>query len=103
LITGATKSGGAGDSVKLGRELYQSMLVDEAKALLIKRIDSEGAATTDNDYRLKFYKAVPMLTSGFQFGADVQRNLQVSFYCFWDATEGAYGYSGEAGSLSLGT
>ncbi len=98
---GFEKSGGSGDSVKLGRSLYQSWLQSEAKTLLLKRVDSEGNASTDPRHQLKMYKAAPEITGNFQWGPDTQRNVAMTFHCFFDTTNNAFGYSGFASSLGI--
>lgn len=91
----------SGNSLNLGRSLYQSMKDDEAKVLLLKRVDSDGNASLDLRHRLKFYKAAPEITGEIQWGADVQRNLAITFHIFWDEAEDSFGYSGYATSLGL--
>jgi hypothetical protein len=100
IMPDLTVSGG-GNAVKLGRELYRSMKTYEAKTLKIKRVDSEGDVTTNNDYILVFYKAIPIVTSTIDWGADTQRGVSIEWRCLWDEDESAYGYSGEPSSLGL--
>lgn len=89
-------------SVKLSRELYRSMYDNEAKELIVKRVDSEGAVSTDPFYWLTYYRAVPLVTGGtFEYGADTQRMIEITFYCFYDTANSAFGYSGYASSLGL--
>ncbi len=90
-----------GNSVKLGRELYRSLLENEAKVLKIQRVDSEGDVLTDDEYILVFYKAIPIITGAIDWGADTQRGLEIEWRCVWDETEGAFGYSGTASSVGL--
>lgn len=92
---------GDGNSIGLGRELYRSMKTYEAKVLKIKRVDSEAAITSNDDYIITFYKAIPIVTSPIVWGADTQRGVSIEWRCLWDETEGAYGYSGEASSVGL--
>lgn len=99
MLNGLTKSG-SGNSLKMTRSLYFSWR-DNAKALIVRRVDSEGVSSTDPLYRLKFYKAYPEVTGNIQWGADTQRNLAVTFHIFWDETEKAFGYSGYATSLGM--
>ena len=101
VMPGHFTASGVGNSAKLSRQLYRSLLTNEAAALLLKRVDSDGASSSDALYQLKFYKAAPMITGNFQYGADTQRNLQITWYCFYDTTNSAFGYSGYASSLSL--
>jgi hypothetical protein len=89
-----------GNSLKMGRTLYTS-LRDAAKALKVTRVDSDGVASTDPRFTMAFYKAIPIIDGGFQWGADTQRNLAISFYIFFDETELAFGYCGYASSLGL--
>jgi hypothetical protein len=92
---------GDGNSVKLGRELYRSLKEYEAKVLKIKRVDSEGDQTANDDYILVFYQAIPIVTGPIEWGADTQRGVEVEFRCVWDENEGAFGYSGVASSVGL--
>ena len=92
---------GSGNSVKFGRELYRSLFEYEAKTLKLKRVDSEGDQTSDDNYIIVFYKAIPIVTSPIEWGADVQRGVEVEFRCVWYETEGAFGYSGYASSVGL--
>lgn len=92
---------GDGNSVALKRELYRSLKTYEAKVLKIKRVDSEGDVTVDNDYIIVFYKAIPIVTGQFDWGADTQRGLEIEWRCVWDEDEGAFGYSGVASSVGL--
>jgi hypothetical protein len=101
LIKG-TEASGAGNSLKLGRELYLSMLEDESKVLIVRRVDSEGVVSTDPDFILNFYNAVPLITGGsFIYGPDTQRDIEVTFYVFFNDTNLAFGYTGYASSLGL--
>ena len=92
---------GSGNAVKIGRELYRSMKTYESKVLKIKRVDSEGSVTTDDDHIIVFYKAISIVTGTIDWGADTQRGLSIEFRCVWDETEGAFGYSGKASSVGL--
>jgi len=98
--SGITVSGG-GNAIKIGRELYLSMKENEAYILKIKRVDSEGAITTDDDQIIVFYKAISIVTGTIDYGADTQRGLEIEFRCLWDDTEEAFGYSGKASSVGL--
>jgi hypothetical protein len=100
LIYGTTASGD-GNSVKLSRELYRSGKTSESKELILKKVDSEGSVSTDPRQWATFYLAMPQITGNFVYGADTQRGLEVTFYCFYDSTNGAFGYSGYASSLGL--
>jgi hypothetical protein len=100
LIKGTTASG-AGNSIKLGRELYLSGKDQEAKTLKVIRVDSEGNLSTNPDFILNFYKAMSIVVGSFIYGPDTQRQWEVQFYCFWDETNNAFGYSGYASSLGI--
>jgi len=99
MLAGLEKSG-SGNSLKMTRSLYFSYR-ENGKVLIVRRVDSEGFASTDPVYRLKFYLAYPEITGNIQWGADTQRNLAITFHCFYDETEKAFGYSGYATSLGL--
>ena len=92
---------GSGQSMKVGRNLYQSAKDNEGKKLVLKRVDSEGVSTTDPVYMMTFYNAAPTITSGFVYGADVQRAISVTFNVYWDVTNQAYAYMGNASSVGL--
>lgn len=100
-VHSGTEVSGSGNSVAIKRELYRSMKDNEAKVLKVKRVDSEGAVTTDDDHILVFYKAISLITGTIDWGADTQRGLAVEFHCMWDETEEAFGYSGKASSVGL--
>jgi len=99
LQRGITLSGN-GKSAKLGREIYVSRF-DNAQALIVTRVDSEGDKSADPYMILTFWKASPEVTAGIPWGADTQRSVQVTFYIFYDSTNEAYGYYGYATSLGL--
>jgi hypothetical protein len=89
------------NSGKLGKDIYVSRR-ENAKVLKIVRVDSEGQRSTDPAMSMTFYKASPEITGTlFMYGADTQRNVPVSFYCFFDSTELAFGYYGDASSMGL--
>jgi hypothetical protein len=90
-----------GENLKISRSLYQSMKDTEAKPMTLTRIDSEGDESTNPLYKLNVYKAVPIITGNIVYGADTQRGIGVTFYCFWDSTKKAFAYSGYASSLGL--
>lgn len=91
----------AGNSAKLGRELYLSAKENEAKVLKVIRVDSEGVKSTDAHFIMTFYKAWPQVTGPVTYGPDAQRALPVTFYCFFDDTNTAFGYFGNASSVGL--
>lgn len=91
-----------GHSAKLGVDLYRSGKDNFAKVLIVTRVDSEGTGSTVPEYKLTFYKAMPIVTQFAIFGPDTQRSVDVTFYCFRDSTHSnAFGYSGHASSLGL--
>lgn len=98
VMKGVTR---AGNSAKLGRELYLSGKDNEAKVLKIKRVDSEGNVSTDDHFIMVFYKGWPQVTSPVSYGPSTQRTLELTFYCFWDETNNAFGYFGNASSVGL--
>jgi len=100
LLQGWVKSS-SGNSVKIGRSLYQSMKNNESLPLEIRRVDSDGNSSTDPRHKIKFYLAAPQVTGNVMWGADTQRNLAVTFFVFWNETEGAFAYSGYASSVGL--
>ena len=99
MLDGLEPSGG-GNSLKMTKSLYFSWR-ENAKVLIVRRVDSEGVASADPLFRLNFYAAYPEITGNIQWGADTQRNLAITFHIFWDETEQAFGYSGYATSLGL--
>ena len=100
LLYGTTLSG-TGESVKLSRELYRSGKTSESKVLILKKVDSEGIVSTDPKQWVTFYLAMPQVTGSFMHGADTQREIEITFYCFYDSSNLAFGYSGHASSLGL--
>jgi hypothetical protein len=100
LDQGITASGG-GDSLKMGRDLYQSWKDTFANSLVLKRVDSDGVSSTDPLFWATFYKAAPEVTGSIPYGADTQRAVTVTFHVFYDDTNGAFGYTGYASSLGL--
>lgn len=98
LVRGFTVSTG-GNSVKMKRDLYRSGKTNFSKLLTLKRVDSDGVVTTNALHIANFYKAMPISFGTIDYGADTQRGLEVTFYCFWDSTNNAFGYSGYASSL----
>lgn len=99
VLRGVSVSGG-GNSAILGRDIYRSGKDNFAKVLTITRVDSDGVASTDPLFRLTFYKAFPMVNGPLgTFGPDTQRTVEVMFYCFYDDTNNAFGYSGYSSSV----
>jgi hypothetical protein len=100
LDQGYTVSGG-GNSMSFGRDLYRSWLETFAAQLILTRVDSEGNSSSNNFFRMIFPKAAPEITGNYQFGADTQRNLQVTFHIFYDAVRGTFGWFGNETSLGF--
>ena len=100
LMRGVTKSGG-GNSAKLGRDIYRSGRENFTRQLTLTRVDSDGNASADPLFRILFYKAMPIITGNIAYGPDSQRGLEVQFYCFYDESNEAFGYSGYASSVGL--
>ena len=49
-----------------------------------------------------FYNASPQIDGTLLgYGPDLQRNIPCSFYCFFNETEKAFGYFGDASSQGL--
>jgi hypothetical protein len=92
----------AGDpnSGKFSRTLYVSRR-SLAKRLKLIRVDSEGNESTDLNYMMTFFLASPEITGTIDWAADKQRDIAVTFYLFYDRTEGSYGYHGYASSLGI--
>lgn len=91
-----------GKSALLGRDIYRSGKDSFAKQLDVYRVDSDGASSTDDFYKAVFWKAMPTVSGSIgAFGPDTQREVEVIFYIFYDATNSGYGYSGYASSLGL--
>lgn len=100
VMRGITQSGG-GNSAAYGRDIYRSGRENFAKELVLTRVDSEGNASANPFFRWLFYKAMPIITGSIVYGPDTQRGMEVQFYCFYDETKEAFGYSGYASSVGL--
>jgi hypothetical protein len=88
-------------SGKFGRDIYVSRR-NNAKVLKLVSVDSEGVDSPEANQTLVFYKASPMISGTLLgYGPDLQRKVPVSFYIFYDATEKAFCYYGEASSQGL--
>lgn len=88
-------------SGKFGRDIYVSRRAN-AKILKLIRINSEGDQSTDEKMIIVFYKASPQVTGTLLgYGPDLQRNVPLSFYIFYDTTNRAFGYYGSASSRGL--
>jgi hypothetical protein len=102
LVRGVTQPGGAGsNSALLGRDIYRSGRDNFAKQLTLTRVDSDGNASTNLLYRLTMFKAMPIITGAISYGPDVQKGMEVQYYCFYDESNEAFGYSGYASSVGL--
>lgn len=91
---------GNDSSGKFGRDIYVSRR-ENAKRLQIIRVNSEGDRSTDPKMEINFYLASPEITGPIMWGADTQRSVPVTFYCFYDTTNKAFGYFGNASSQGL--
>lgn len=100
LYRGTTISA-TGKAVKLSRDLYRSGYDNFSKLLSLAAVDSEGTPSTDPNFILNMYKAMFVPTAAILYGPDSQRMIEGEFYCFYDRTNLAYGYSGHASSLGL--
>ena len=100
LFRGVTASGG-GNSAKLGRDIYRSGRENFTHALNLTRVDSDGNESADLLFRLHMFLAMPIITGNIMYGPDTQRGIEVQFYCFYDETNEAFGYSGYASSVGL--
>lgn len=84
-----------------GRNIYVSRR-ENAKVLKIIRVNSEGERVTDEKMIITFYNASPQVTGTLLgYGPDLQRNFPVTFYIYYDTTNRAYGYYGDASSRNL--
>lgn len=91
-----------GNNVKLGVDLYRSGRDNFAKVLEVKRVDSDAAPSSNELYRLYFYKAMPIINGSIAtFGPDNQREFEVMFYIFKDTAKNCFGFAGYASSLGL--
>lgn len=101
LMRGLTVSG-TGKSAKAGRDIYSGGRDNHSGELVVTRVDSDGVVSTDQFYKMTFYKAMPQINGALgAFGPDTQRDVEVVFYIFYDETNEAFGYSGYASSLGL--
>jgi hypothetical protein len=99
ILDEVTVSAG-GNSVSIGKSLYFSWR-DNAKQLEVIRVESDGVSSTDPLFKMIAPKAYPEVASGFIYGADTQRNIQVNFHIFYDDTEEVFFYNGYASSLGI--
>jgi hypothetical protein len=92
------------NSAKIGSDIYCSRRA-AAKVLKLVRINSEGSDSTDPPFICYFYLASPKITSGLQYGADVQRILGIEWKIYKDITKDnlgnpkGYGYWGYPSSV----
>lgn len=100
LQRGVTLSGD-GKSANLGRDIYRSGRENFTKLLKLKRVDSNGQASTDPLFILNFYKAMWTTTSAILYGPESQRMIEGEFYIFFDEDNLTFGYTGYATSLGL--
>jgi hypothetical protein len=89
-----------GNSLKVGKSIYFSWR-ENAKQLEVVRVESDGQSSTDALFKMIAPLAYPEVASGFIYGADTQRNIQVNFHIFYDASEDVFFYNGFASSLGL--
>lgn len=96
--------GGATDSGTIGRNIYSSMLNNEANVLKIAAVDENGIASESDEDIMFFYTVIPLVEGELiNWGADTQRNFPVSFrikyYTFPTphsyASPGGFGYWGD--------
>jgi hypothetical protein len=99
MLDEAEKSAG-GNSLKVGQSLYFSFR-EKAKQLEVIRVTSDGVSSIDPFFKMVAPKAYPEITGNFQWGADTQRNLQITFHLFYDDVEQVTFYNGYASSLGL--
>ena len=98
----------------IGRDIFQSMLDNEAGVLKIAACDENGIALEDTEHIMNFYHAIPVITGELiNWGVDTQRNLPVQFrlkYHTFTAAElaaltrtsgGAYGYWGDPADTAV--
>ena len=100
VLTGMTISAG-GNAAKMGADCFKSKY-DNAKTLVLKRVDCDNVASSDEDYWMTFPKAYPMNESDIlTFGPNDQESFEVEFICFKDRdagsdSEGYFWWSGQA-------
>jgi hypothetical protein len=99
VISGVTVSG-AGTAIKFGNGTFISRYTN-AKVLQIKRVDSDGAVTTDANYIWTAPKAAIKDIGEWMYGPDEQKIYHVIMHIFFDRTNLYHGYAGAASSLGL--
>lgn len=94
----------------LDRDLYESYRENRAKGLKLVKVDGNGQPLTDDIYQFNFWEAIPVVNGDImQFGADTQKNFQVTFnmaYHVFSVGEsatyyGGYGYIGDPTVLDV--
>lgn len=110
LMSGITAGPDAGlnDAGIIDRNLFQSMLDNEAKVLKVAACDANGLASALDENILCCYHGIPIITAALvNWGVDTQRNLPIQFrikYHTWTPAElitlsrssgGAFGYLGD--------
>jgi len=92
-----------GNNAKLEPDLYRSGLDNFAKRLEIIRVDSAGAASGNDLFKMVFYKAFPQVNGPIgAFGPDTQRTVEVIYYMFRASDHNdAFGYAGNPSSVGL--
>jgi len=112
-LTGAEDSASDDDGI-IGRNIFQSMLDNEAGVIKIAACDEDGVALETTQNLMNFYHAIPIITGELiNWGVDTQRNLPVQFrikYHTFTAAElaaltrtsgGAYGYWGDPADVAV--
>jgi len=70
----------ADDDGVFDRDIFRSMLDNEAKTLRVAACDENGLALADTENILNFYHAIPIIPGELiNWGVDTQRNLPVQF------------------------
>lgn len=90
-----------GNNALAGRNVYISGKDTFAKELKVARVDSDGVASTNPLYIMTCPEAMAMVTNLGSFGPDSQREIEVTFYIFYNDTISGYWYAGYASSLGL--
>ena len=115
LMAGISAGEDAGDDDGIiGRDIFQSMLDNEAGVLKIAACDENGIALEDTENVMNWYEGIPVITGELvNWGVDTQRNLPVQFrlkYHTFTAVElaaltrtsgGAYGYFGDPADTAV--
>jgi len=99
VIAGVTISG-AGTAVKFADGSFLSRYTN-AKTLQIKRVESDGAVTTNPNYIWTAPKAAIKSIGEFPYGPDEQKVYHIIMHIFFDRTNLYHGYAGAASSLGL--